>query len=256
MRPGGLCRIHHATSLASAASIALPGFPPTTFPPPAFRCFRPGTPRAGSGSMDSTTMLPPGVAVRDPKSLEEKKTAIRCAGPSKLQARSLIFCPLFPLFRVNGVGSDLVFLALLWLASHGLLQQGNAEYDAKRQALYEYYHPLEISPTIPIEEKTKLMEEWYADSEHCLLSLLDGSKHMNLNILTTYLKIKWEKSHGLLIEGGLTYDAIKKSVSEATIALRDGVVELFELLEEIAALVLPPGVKKEHMMTGKVKNRR
>ncbi|THU74116.1 hypothetical protein C4D60_Mb04t29950 [Musa balbisiana] len=45
------------------------------------------------------------------------------------------------------------------------MASGNAEYDAKRQALYEYYHPLEISPTIPIKEKTKLMEEWYAKSE-------------------------------------------------------------------------------------------
>jgi 5'-nucleotidase len=40
------------------------------------------------------------------------------------------------------------------------LQQENAEYDNKRRELYEYYHPLEFSPTIPIEEKTKLMEEW------------------------------------------------------------------------------------------------
>ena len=47
------------------------------------------------------------------------------------------------------------------IGSHGLLQQGNPEYDAKRQALFEYYHPLEFSPTIPLEEKTKLMEEWY-----------------------------------------------------------------------------------------------
>lgn len=45
--------------------------------------------------------------------------------------------------------------------SHGLLNQGNPDYDAKRHALYEYYHPLEFSPHIPIEEKTKLMEEWY-----------------------------------------------------------------------------------------------
>ncbi|RWW68391.1 hypothetical protein BHE74_00024085 [Ensete ventricosum] len=130
--------------------------------------------------MDSMTMSPPGVAVRDPESLEKRKTAIRSAGPSKLQARSLI------------------------ISSNGLLQQGNAEYDAKRRALYEYYHPLEISATIPIKEKSKLMEE-------CM--------------------IRWEKTHGLLIEGGLSFDAIKKSVSEATIAFRDGVVELFELLE-------------------------
>lgn len=52
------------------------------------------------------------------------------------------------------------YVFIMFLASHGLLQQGNPEYDAKREALFEYYHPLEISPTIPIEEKTKLMEEW------------------------------------------------------------------------------------------------
>lgn len=42
---------------------------------------------------------------------------------------------------------------------------------------------------------------------------------------------RWEKTHGLLIEGGLTYEAIRKSVSDAAIAFREGVVELFEYLE-------------------------
>jgi hypothetical protein len=44
------------------------------------------------------------------------------------------------------------------------LRQENPEFDAKRQQLYDYYHPLEFSPTIRIEEKTKLMEEWYVKS--------------------------------------------------------------------------------------------
>ena len=47
------------------------------------------------------------------------------------------------------------------IGSHGLLKQGNPDYDDKREELYKYYHPLEYSPTISIEEKTKLMEEWY-----------------------------------------------------------------------------------------------
>jgi len=47
-----------------------------------------------------------------------------------------------------------------FVASHGLLQQGNPDYNAKRQQLYEYYHPLEFSPNIGLEEKTKLLEEW------------------------------------------------------------------------------------------------
>lgn len=53
------------------------------------------------------------------------------------------------------------FSLITSVGSHGLLRQGNPEYDVKRQELYEYYHPLEFSPTLPIDEKTKLMEEWY-----------------------------------------------------------------------------------------------
>jgi len=67
--------------------------------------------------------------------------------------------------------------------------------------LYQHYHPIEICPDIPLPEKAKLMEEW------------------------------WEKTHGLLIEGGLTLEDITKSVSDAAIAFREGVVELFEYLE-------------------------
>lgn len=47
------------------------------------------------------------------------------------------------------------------VGSHGLLQQGNSKYDVKRRELAEYYHPLEFNPTIPLDEKAKLMEEWY-----------------------------------------------------------------------------------------------
>ncbi|WOL07923.1 7-methylguanosine phosphate-specific 5'-nucleotidase A [Canna indica] len=206
----------NATTPVAAASTALaplhsrrlrrrihPHSPATTFTPRAFsspfsRCFRWATPRSGGGWMDHATMSPPDVAVRDPELLEKKKAAIRSAGPSKLQVIA-DFDGTLTRYWIDGRRGQ---------TSHGLLQQGNAEYDAKRQALYEYYHPLEISATIPIEEKTKLMEEW------------------------------WEKTHGLLIEGGLTYDAIKRSVSEATIAFRDGVVELFEFLEERGVPVL------------------
>lgn len=42
---------------------------------------------------------------------------------------------------------------------------------------------------------------------------------------------RWEKTHGLLVEGGLNFDAIKSSVIKSRIAFRDGVTELFELLE-------------------------
>lgn len=45
------------------------------------------------------------------------------------------------------------------------------------------------------------------------------------------ISTRWSKTHDLLIEGGLTYDAIKQSVASSSIAFRDGVVELFEFLE-------------------------
>ncbi|XP_042512586.1 cytosolic 5'-nucleotidase 3-like isoform X2 [Macadamia integrifolia] len=136
--------------------------------------------------------------VDDPQSLEVKKAAIRDAGPGKLQV-IVDFDATLTKYWVNGRRGQ---------STHNLLQQSNPEYDVKRQQLYEYYHPLEFSPTIPIEEKTMLMEEW------------------------------WGKSHALLIEGGLTYGDIKKSVANATLEFRDGVVELFTYLEERGVPVL------------------
>ncbi|KVI05072.1 HAD-like domain-containing protein [Cynara cardunculus var. scolymus] len=131
------------------------------------------------------------VVINDPKLLHHKKTSIRLAGPSKFQVIA-DFDNTLTKFWVDGCRGQ---------SSHGLLQQENPEYNAKRDELFNYYHPIEYDPQIPIDEKTKLMEEW------------------------------WGKSHGLLIEGGLTYDAIRSSVAGAVIAFREGVVELFEFLE-------------------------
>ncbi|KAE8666333.1 5'-nucleotidase / magnesium ion binding protein isoform 2 [Hibiscus syriacus] len=142
--------------------------------------------------------------INETHSLNHKISAIHNAGPSKLQVIA-DFDATLTRYWINGHRGQ---------SSHGLLKQGNPEYDAKRQALFEYYHPLEFSPTIPLEEKTKLMEEW------------------------------WGKTHGLLIEGGLTYDAIKNSVGSSNIAFRDGVVELFEFLEErdVPVLIFSAGL--------------
>ncbi|XP_059628524.1 uncharacterized protein LOC132271222 isoform X2 [Cornus florida] len=142
--------------------------------------------------------------VGDSRLLEQKKAAIRLGGPTKLQVIA-DFDATLTKYRIDGCRGQ---------SSHGLLQQGNPEYDAKREELYVYYHPLEINPTIPLDEKAKLMEEW------------------------------WEKTHSLLIEGGLTYDAIKNSVENSTIAFREGVVELFELLEErdVPVLIFSAGL--------------
>ncbi|KAH7661661.1 Pyrimidine 5'-nucleotidase eukaryotic protein [Dioscorea alata] len=144
------------------------------------------------------------IVIGDPESLRKKIDAIRFAGTGKLQVIADFDCTLTR-YWIDGVRGQ---------SSHGLLRQGNPEFDEKRKALYEYYHPLEISPTIPITEKAKIMEEW------------------------------WGKTHGLLVEGGLTFQAIKDSVLDANIAFRDGVLELFEFLEDrgVPLLVFSAGL--------------
>ncbi|XP_011628048.2 7-methylguanosine phosphate-specific 5'-nucleotidase [Amborella trichopoda] len=144
------------------------------------------------------------VVVGNPDTLEKKKAAIKFAGPSKLQVIA-DFDATLTKYWVNGSRGH---------SSHNLLQQGNPEYNLKRQKLYDHYHPLEFSPTIPIEEKAKLMEEW------------------------------WERTHALLVEGGLTYDDITSSVANSAVAFREGVIELFELLEkkDVPVLVFSAGL--------------
>ncbi|CAA7052104.1 unnamed protein product [Microthlaspi erraticum] len=168
-----------------------------------YRCVGHGNCSLSTNQMEQRN-LSANTVIDHPRALTDKITLIRDAGPSKFQVIA-DFDATLTRYRVNGLRGQ---------TSHNLLQQGNAEYDAKRQALYDHYHPLEISPVIPIDEKTKLMEEW------------------------------WSKTHDLLIEGGLTYDAIKKSVENSSIAFREGVVELFEFLEkkEIPVLIFSAGL--------------
>ncbi|XP_059448964.1 uncharacterized protein LOC132180133 [Corylus avellana] len=176
-------------------SSLLPRFTPRAW----FRCCRS---QIGMDGDDASKACE--VVIGDSELLDRKIAAIRSAGPKKLQV-IVDFDRTLTRYSIDGQPGQ---------SSHGLLQQGNPEYDAKRQQLYEYYHPLEFSATIPIEEKTRLMEEW------------------------------WGKTHTLLIEGGLTYDAIKQSVANARIAFREGVVELFKFLEErdIPVLIFSAGL--------------
>lgn len=144
------------------------------------------------------------VMVGEPQLLQKKISSIRLEGPSKLQVVA-DFDATLTKYWVEGQRGH---------SSHGLLQQGNLEYDLKREELYDYYHPLEIDPAIPLDEKAKLMEEW------------------------------WGKTHALLIEGGLNYDAIRSSVAKSRITFREGVIELFELLERnnVPVLIFSAGL--------------
>jgi len=87
------------------------------------------------------------------------------------------------------------------------LRNGNyltKDYAAKAHALFDEYHPVEINPDLPLEERKEKMEEW------------------------------WTKHFNLLIEVGLDKDTIKQAVTDMiksnTLVLRDGVEEFLEFL--------------------------
>ncbi|GJW73398.1 7-methylguanosine phosphate-specific 5'-nucleotidase A [Tanacetum coccineum] len=155
------------------------------------------------------------VVVNDPKLLGEKKEAIRVAGPAKFQVIA-DFDNTLTKFWVNGCRGQ---------SSHALLQQEDPKYNAKRDELFDYYHPIEYDPKIPTDEKTKLMEEW------------------------------WGKTHGLLIEGGLTYDAIRNSVAtgERDIPVLIFSAGLADIIEEVLRQKLHRTFKNVKIVSNRMK---
>lgn len=92
-------------------------------------------------------------------------------------------------------------------SSHRVIEDSeflSDKYRNESKALFEHYYPIEISQTVPVEEKVKLMTEW------------------------------WTKSHELIQREGLRQDFIKKMVSTPSIALREGAVELIKTAHDKA----------------------
>lgn len=77
------------------------------------------------------------------------------------------------------------------------------------------------------------MSSFYCPQKHPIC-VSEPCPHHLLQLMLLLPKNRWGKTHALLIEGGLTFDDIRKSVANARIAFREGVVELFELLEVIS----------------------
>jgi cytosolic 5'-nucleotidase 3 len=83
------------------------------------------------------------------------------------------------------------------------LRDGNYldnNYSAKAQALFDYYHPLELDPGLDLEAKKSLMTEWYR-------------RHFEL-----------------LIESGLNQEKIADAIDNQLANLRPGVPEFLEVL--------------------------
>ncbi|KAL2642576.1 hypothetical protein R1flu_010163 [Riccia fluitans] len=228
-------RRHRAASFAgNTVSNSVPSLPRSSAPPlrvvgcPPFRhhknlCPAPVYPRfgwcrAGSGispRMDQHAVnvecpkvanpnMSPNIVIGNPDELAKKKAAIRAAGMSSLQVIA-DFDMTLTKYMVEGRRGQ---------STHALLSQGSSDYDRKRQELFDLYYPMEISPLIPVDEKTELMETW------------------------------WGKSHALLVEGGLNIENIRNSVERGTVGFREGITEFFEILdgENVPLLIFSAGL--------------
>lgn len=84
-----------------------------------------------------------------------------------------------------------------------ILRDGNyltPDYAEKAHALYNKYHPIEINPEVPLEEKKKAMEEW------------------------------WMVHFDLLIKSGLNKNDLEKVINSGKIKFREGASDFFDFL--------------------------
>ncbi|KAG6969915.1 hypothetical protein JG688_00005118 [Phytophthora aleatoria] len=103
------------------------------------------------------------------------------------------------------------------LSSHSLLMESEAlgpQAETVAREIFEKYFPIEQSATLTKEEKLPFMIEW------------------------------WTKTHELMIQHGVSKSAVKKAVEESDITLREGFMEIFDLLarENVPTLIFSAGL--------------
>ena len=74
------------------------------------------------------------------------------------------------------------------------------EYSEKAKNLADYYHPIEVNPSISLKEKKKQMEEW------------------------------WKKHFELLIKSNLNKKNLERVINEGKVEFREGVEEFIDFL--------------------------
>ncbi len=139
------------------------------------------------------------IIISDLKDFEEKKKKIIKKGASNFHVISDFDRTLTKCF----VDGKRISSLISWLRNGNYLTK---DYSSKAHALFDEYHPIEINPNIPFEEKKEKMYEW------------------------------WKKHFDLLIECGLDKDTIKKAVKdmikENFLVLREGAKEFLKILKE------------------------
>lgn len=136
-----------------------------------------------------------GIIIANPEDFEKKKQELIGAGPNNLHIVTDFDKTLAKAFVKGQKAHTMV----------AQLREGNyisKEYVDQAFALYEYYHPFEVSHDIPQEEKNSKMVEW------------------------------WTKHLELFIKHGLRKKVIKHVIKDNKLVLRDGTLELFKLLKK------------------------
>lgn len=135
------------------------------------------------------------IIISCPEKLEKSKKAITEGGAEKLHILADFDRTLTKTF-VDGKSTPSLI---------SILRDGNyltPDYSQKAQGLYAKYHPIEIDPKIPLEEKKKAMEEW------------------------------WMSHFELLIKSGLNKKVLERIVGTGKVKFREGFSEIADFLKK------------------------
>ncbi|MEK6945333.1 MAG: hypothetical protein AABW63_00910 [Nanoarchaeota archaeon] len=135
------------------------------------------------------------VVIVNPQDLAEKRKAFVSNGINKIHVVADFDRTLTKAF-VDGEKTPSLISEL---RTRGYISE---DYSAKANALSDKYHPTEIDPNIPFEEKRKVMHEW------------------------------WSKHFQLLIESGLNKSHLEKIIESGRIQFREGAGEFLDFLDE------------------------
>ena len=133
------------------------------------------------------------IIIPNPENLEQLKAQIKQGGYQNLHVIS-DFDRTLTYGSVDGKKTPSII---------SMLRDGNhlsEEYAKKAHALFEKYYPIEIDPTISLEEKKKAMRQW------------------------------WDEHNRLLVSSGLTKSDLKDIVINGHVRFREGVEDFLDVL--------------------------
>jgi 5'-nucleotidase len=137
------------------------------------------------------------VIIQYPEAFEEKKKRIIKAGVNQLHVLSDFDRTITYGTTAEGKRTETVISQL-----RSDVKYLGEDYFKKSHELFDFYHPIEVDASIPIEEKKTKMHEW------------------------------WMKHFSLLIERGLNKEVIEQVVKERPLRFRDGALDFIKTLDE------------------------